>query len=144
VAVRYDPFDAGVAYAYVRNRWVRCISELYTRFQGRSQKELMLATAELRKRIQGHSKQFQVTANKLANFLASVETQEVLLSQRLQDNEAKKVIALMEGKTDKENKEENPKVEVKPNKPRKKSELLSANINTDEVNTDELETYEDY
>lgn len=108
VAVRYDPFDAGVAYAYVRNRWVRCISELYTRFQGRSQKELMLATAELRKRIQGHSKQFQVTANKLANFLASVETQEVLLSQRLQDNEAKKVIALMEGKTDKENKEETP------------------------------------
>ncbi len=144
VAVRYDPFDAGVAYAYVRNRWVRCISELYTRFQGHSQKELMLATAELRKRIQGHSKQFQVTANKLANFLASVETQEVLLSQRLQDNEAKKVIALMEGKTDKENKEETPKVEVKPNKPRKKSEILSANINTEEVNTDELETYEDY
>jgi transposase InsO family protein len=144
VAVRYDPFDAGIAYAYVRNRWVRCISELYTRFQGRSQKELMLATTELRKRIQGHSKQFQVTANKLANFLAAVETQEILLSQRLQDNEAKKVIALMEGKTDKKDKEQNPKVESKSSEPRKKSKLSSPNINTEEVNINELEVYEDY
>ena len=27
VPVRYDPYDAGTAYAYVRNRWVQCISE---------------------------------------------------------------------------------------------------------------------
>jgi len=27
VPVRYDPFDAGVAYAFVKKRWVRCISE---------------------------------------------------------------------------------------------------------------------
>lgn len=27
VSVRYDPTDAGVAYAYVRGQWVRCISQ---------------------------------------------------------------------------------------------------------------------
>ncbi len=36
VAVRYDPFDAGAAYAYVERQWVRCCSEYHTVFQGRS------------------------------------------------------------------------------------------------------------
>jgi len=44
VSVRYDPFDIGTAYAFVRNRWTECHSEHYTVLQGRSEREIMLAS----------------------------------------------------------------------------------------------------
>lgn len=97
VPIRYDPFDAGMAYAFVQGRWVRCISEHYARFAGRSEREMMLATAELRRRNQCHTQQFVVTARKLADFLASLEAEEALLEQRLQDAAAKEVLAQSRG-----------------------------------------------
>src|SRR5260370_20573418 len=83
VAVRYDPFDAGIAYAFVAKRWVRCYSEHYSVFHGRSEKELMIATKELRALKNSHSQQFTVSAKKLADFLQSVEAEQVMLMQRL-------------------------------------------------------------
>ena len=38
VSVRYDPFDIGTAYAFVKNRWTECHSEHYTVLQGRSER----------------------------------------------------------------------------------------------------------
>jgi putative transposase len=49
VPVRYDPFNIGIAYAYVRGQWVQWISQYYSAFQGHSEKELALATEILRK-----------------------------------------------------------------------------------------------
>lgn len=91
--VRFDPFDAGTAYAFVKGRWVRCFSEHYALFAGRSEREMMLATAELRKRRQHHSQQFTITSRKLADFLASLEAEELLLEQRLRDAQAREVLA---------------------------------------------------
>jgi len=93
VPLRFDPFDAGTAYAFVQGRWVRCVSEHYAQLAGHSQRELMLATAELRRRQQRHGQQLAVTARKLADFLASVEAEEVLLQQRLRDAEAREILA---------------------------------------------------
>jgi putative transposase len=83
--VRYDPFDAGLAYAFVKGRWVRCISQHQTQFAGRSEREILLASAELRRRHQRHGQRLPITARKLADFLASLEAEEVLLEQRLRD-----------------------------------------------------------
>lgn len=91
VPVRYDPYDAGTAYAYVGNRWVSCHSEHFASFRGRSEREMMIAAAELRKRSQDHSREFQLTARKLADFVASVEAEESLLIQRLQDAAARRI-----------------------------------------------------
>jgi hypothetical protein len=88
VPVRYDPFDVGTAYAYIGQRWVECHSEYYAVFHGRSEKELMLASSEIRRRQQCHSRGLAVTAKKLGTFLHSVEADEVLLIQRLRDREA--------------------------------------------------------
>jgi transposase InsO family protein len=85
VPVRFDPFDAGVAYAFVRGRWVRCLSEYYATFTGHSEREIQLASMELRCRKQQHGQQLRLTARQLASFLASVEAEEVLLAQRLRD-----------------------------------------------------------
>jgi hypothetical protein len=88
VPIRYDPFDAGTAFAFVERRWVRCHSEYYTFLHGHSEKELMIASNELRRRQQSHSQGLVITAKKLAGFLQSVEADEVLMAQRLRDQEA--------------------------------------------------------
>ncbi len=91
VPVRYDPYDAGTAYAYVGNHWVSCHSEHFLSFRGRSEREMMIAAAELRKRSQDHSREFQATARRLADFVASAEAEESLLIQRLQDAAARDI-----------------------------------------------------
>ncbi|GAC1468105.1 MAG: hypothetical protein NVS2B14_14300 [Chamaesiphon sp.] len=98
VDVRYEPFDAGIAYAYVRGQWVKCVSEYYSVFKGRSEKEIWLATAELQKRQQNHAKQSLVRAKKLAEFLATAEAEEVLLQQRLRDGQVTEVFRVIEGR----------------------------------------------
>ena len=91
VAVRFDPFDVGIAYAFVHRQWVQCHSEYYAVFRGRSEKELMLATQEIRRRCHQHSAAFAVTARQLAEFLQSVEAEETLLTQRLSDREGREI-----------------------------------------------------
>jgi transposase InsO family protein len=88
VGVRYDPFDAGVAYAFAGGHWAQCHSEYYLAFRGRSEKEIALASAELRRQQQCHSQGLEITAKKLAAFLASVESEEALLLQRQRDRES--------------------------------------------------------
>lgn len=99
VEIRYDPFDAGIAYAFVRRRWVECYSEHFAKFQGKSEKEIYLASAELRKQNQNRSKNFKLRAGHLGAFLSSTESQEELLAQRLRDAQSKEVFVLIEGGT---------------------------------------------
>lgn len=94
VPVRFDPWDAGTAYAYVRNHWALCHSEYFVVFQGRSEKELMIAAAELRRRHSLHSKSSMISAKQLASFLKSAESEELLLTHRLKDNETRRANAL--------------------------------------------------
>jgi putative transposase len=86
---RYDPFDAGTAHGFVNGQWTECHSEHYMIFRDRTEKEIMLASQELRRIRQCHSQQFKVTATKLAEFLESVESEEALLKQRLSDAESR-------------------------------------------------------
>jgi hypothetical protein len=96
IPVRYDPYDAGTAYAFVHNRWVQCVSEHYSALRGKSEHELMLATAELRRRMHHHAGQFTRTAKKLADFLASTEGEHVLRMQRSKDREAKRIVTTIQ------------------------------------------------
>jgi hypothetical protein len=97
VDVPYEPFNIGIAYAYVRGQWVECISEHYALFRGRSEKEIQLATAEMKKRKQNHAKNYKVRAKQLGQFLASTDAEEVLLTQRLRDAQAQEVFRVIEG-----------------------------------------------
>jgi putative transposase len=91
VAVRFDPYDAGAAYAFVHRQWIQCHSEYYSILKGRSEREIMLATQELHQRCHNHSAAFGVTARQLAEFLQSVEAEEALLTQRLSDLESRAI-----------------------------------------------------
>jgi len=97
VDVRYDPFDISTAFAFIAGRWVTCHSEHYAAFRGRSEKEIMLATKELRGLKTKHSRQFGASAKQLANFLESVEGEEMTLMQRLHDSEGRHVLNAING-----------------------------------------------
>ena len=97
VLVRYDPFNIGVAYAFVQGNWVKCLSEHYLQLRGHTERELQAASAELRKGYQNHGQGATVTAKRLADFLASVEAHEVVLTQRQRDLETGDVLARMGG-----------------------------------------------
>ena len=97
VPIRYDPFNVGIAYAYVQGQWVECISQYYSEFQGHSEREIKLATTELRKRQRKNNKQSKISAKKLAEFISSIEAEEILLEQRLHDTEASDVLRVING-----------------------------------------------
>jgi putative transposase len=95
VPVRYDPFAIGVAYAFVQQRWVQCLSQYFAQLHGHSEKALLLASAELRQRQQRPTS--RITAKHLAEFLAKATAHEALLLQRLHDHEARRVLETIAG-----------------------------------------------
>jgi len=97
VPVRYDPFDVGSAFAYVQGNWVKCLSEYHLQLRGHTEREIQLASHELRKRYQNHGRGGAVTAKRLAEFLNSVEAHESLLTQRWHDLEGHSVLTRMGG-----------------------------------------------
>ncbi|TMC19474.1 MAG: integrase, partial [Chloroflexi bacterium] len=97
VLVRYDPFNIGLAYAYVQGRWVKCLSEYHLQLRGHTERELQFASTEIRKRYQNHRGEVAITARRLADLLAKASDYEMVLLQRLQDLEAHDVFAHMHG-----------------------------------------------
>ncbi|WP_265276738.1 Mu transposase C-terminal domain-containing protein [Nostoc sp. KVJ3] len=85
VPIRYDPWDVGTAYAYVKNAWVRCISQHYSSLQGHSQREIRLASIEIRQQKKQYNQKVTIKAKDLAQYLESAEAQETLQIQRLRD-----------------------------------------------------------
>jgi putative transposase len=97
VKVRYDPFDIGTAYAYVRRRWVRCVSQYHATLQGHTEKEMLLSSKEIRRQHQLHTANAAVTARRLADFLAQASAHEAVRQQRLRDLEARAVLEAIAG-----------------------------------------------
>jgi len=97
VPVRYDPYDAGITYAFVRGSWVKAVSEYYGAFKGRSEKEVLLATAELRKKLGSTAKGQKLTAKTRATFLNSLEAEEALMLQRQRDGEFEPILSRLAG-----------------------------------------------
>jgi putative transposase len=124
----------GVAYAYVKNQWVTCISQHYSSLAGHSERELMVASEELRKQNKNTAKQFVVTASHLAEFLSKSEQQEVVLLQRMQDLEAKEIYSASP-------------VNNNSSKQQQKSEVLKLPINQPEIVEaipEEIKPYEEF
>lgn len=99
IPVRYDPFDYSKAFAYVGNYWVTLHSQYELEFEGRSQKEIKLATTEIkkRKRETQKSRSTGVSAAELAKFLESAEAHELLETQRLKDEAVRKSLRVIDG-----------------------------------------------
>ncbi|PSB03952.1 ATP-binding protein [Merismopedia glauca CCAP 1448/3] len=71
----------GTAYAYVKGQWIRCISQYYKSFQNRSEREVKLATVELRRTRQKSSKRINLTAKERAAYLEEAEAKEAIMEK---------------------------------------------------------------
>jgi len=71
--------------------------EYYPLFRGRSEKEIQLATAELKKQMQNHASSYKIRCKQLAEFMASTEAEEALLTQRLKDSQNKEIFQILDG-----------------------------------------------
>ncbi|UNP76225.1 DDE-type integrase/transposase/recombinase [Bacillus nitratireducens] len=83
VPVRYDPFNIGIAYAYVNKKWITCTSEYYHELKGKTERELKLAMEEIKKRKQNHVKGYSITAKKIAEFVNNIEEKEKLMAENM-------------------------------------------------------------
>ncbi|ENQ3111345.1 DDE-type integrase/transposase/recombinase [Bacillus cereus] len=97
VAVRYDPYDISIAYAYVNNKWVRCISEYYSIFRNRTERELKHIAAELKKRFKNHNKSFNISAKMIADFINKSEKSERAFEQAIKDREMQSITSKEKG-----------------------------------------------
>ncbi|HWD93694.1 MAG TPA: Mu transposase C-terminal domain-containing protein [Verrucomicrobiae bacterium] len=93
IPVRYDPFDASIAYAYIHKRWVKCTSQYRDALVGRSEKELKIATQELRQSRTNLRAHQGLTAKDLALFFEQPREHEKLAGQRRKDAALKRLQA---------------------------------------------------
>lgn len=89
VYVRYDPFDMSSAYAYINKYWIKLRSENFMLFENRTEKEVKMATIEIRKRMRNAGNSIEITGTIIAKFLDSAELKEVLQIQQLRDKAAR-------------------------------------------------------
>jgi hypothetical protein len=103
VPVRYDPYDISIAYVFIHNSWVKCYSEETQFFHWRTEKEVRLASAAMRRlNTRFHQNTFSVSAHAMARFLRSIADDEEILKdkklkalrgQHLRDLEARTIVS---------------------------------------------------
>lgn len=103
--VRYDPFDISTAYVYIKRKWVRCLSEHYMTFRYCTERQLKIASLEIRKKDSKLLEGRPLYAKHLADFIASAELIQTelannrLLMQRAHDRECRPLIRFIDGAT---------------------------------------------
>jgi transposase InsO family protein len=99
VPIRYDPWNAGIAYAFVDDGWVCCKSSYFTLFDGRTVAEITAASEELRKEKKDHASNRTVTAKRVAQFMKTVGERESSLLLAYQQKAGKAAAAIATGET---------------------------------------------
>jgi hypothetical protein len=98
VAVRYDPFDVTVGFAWINKQWRKCICAA-SDLAGCSERELQLLASELRQqnRLLYGKEQVEITQKQLADFRRKNAAKEVILRQQRHDRETKAALSVLEG-----------------------------------------------
>ena len=142
VYVRYDPFDMSTAYAYVNKYWVKIRSENFMIFENRTEKEMKMATIEIRKRMKNAGNTVKMTGPIIAKFLDSIESEEVLRLQHLKDKATKSAKKVIEQEV---NHYESNIPELKQSRQHIEKELnQSTNNKTDNVDIKKYVAYEEF
>jgi putative transposase len=99
VPVRYEPYDMGVVYAFVRDQWLECIADEYAHVHERSEREWHLILDEWRAHQRQHgNKRITINSALLADFLEEMAAEERVLLQRSHDLEERSIRERLSGK----------------------------------------------
>lgn len=110
VEVRYDPFNIGIAYALIKDKWEKCLSEQFSFFNGKTEKQLKVITEELKQKRKNKSKSSAITAKMIAKFiLESEEIENQLIMDKYKPVETKPDLTVIDSnKIQNQNNEEFP------------------------------------
>lgn len=92
VPVRYDPYNIGVAFAYVEGQWHECKSQYYAELRGITEKQLQIVTNQIKQRKVASQKRSSISASQIVELLRDVENNEELLRQRRKDMENRETV----------------------------------------------------
>ena len=82
----------------MQGQWVTCRAP-YLSLEDHTEKELLIATTELRRQARRDGARADLSAERLATHMSKAVSHEALLRQRLRDLEQKKVLALIAGQS---------------------------------------------
>lgn len=83
VPVRYDPDDASLAFAWLDDHWAPCQTIHAVEFRGRSEREIAMATQEIRARFKRNGERRAITAERIAEYLRETcATEQQLLEHK--------------------------------------------------------------
>jgi putative transposase len=85
VRVKYDPEDLGIAWAYIGDQWVQCRPNRTLNLEGRTEKELKIATQEWRRSSQLLGQRQSHSHKHLAEFLKTAQQNKALQFQQAKD-----------------------------------------------------------
>ncbi len=87
VAVRYEPMNAAIGFAYVNGKWAQLRSEYAAEFMHHSTKEIEILTHEMRQRAGNTGTRQATSARNIADFMKQVGEDEESMIQRRKDEE---------------------------------------------------------
>lgn len=85
VEVKYDPFNVGIAYAFINNKWIKCLSEEFKYLNGKTEKQIQIIAEEIRKKKSLQSRSNSITAKMIARFIMESE----LIEEKLYEEKNK-------------------------------------------------------
>ena len=85
VRVKYDPEDLGIVWAYLSDQWVQCRTSRTWNLEGRTEKELKIATLEWRRSSQRLDQRQSSSHKHLAEFLKTAQQNKALQLQQAKD-----------------------------------------------------------
>lgn len=88
VPARYDPFNCGVAYAFVNGTWHACYSEHFAVFSTLTERAVQRATEQIRLTDRISGRKARLNATRIAAFLSERELEEDVARQARNDLEA--------------------------------------------------------
>ena len=91
VDVHYDPENLGVAWARISDRWVRCNYHGPLNLEGRTEKEMKIATMEWRRSRQGLGQRQSDSKVDFAIFLRSAEANVKVQTQQAKDRAFRRI-----------------------------------------------------
>jgi transposase InsO family protein len=93
VRVKYDPENMGVAWAYLGDQWIQCRPNGTLGLDGRTEKEMHLATLEWRRSRQLLGKRQSNSYRDLALFLKTAEAAKALRVQQAKDRAMRRTLS---------------------------------------------------
>jgi putative transposase len=85
VRVKYDPEDLGIAWTYLDGQWIQCRPSRTLNLDGRTEKELKIASLEARRSSQQLGRRQSSSNSRLAEFLKTSHENKALQLQQAKD-----------------------------------------------------------